>query len=209
MTDTAPESMAPQANEATDAPAPEAEAPTVAAVPPAEKDWQAEYNTLHDTYLRLAADFENFRKRMNTDREALLKYGAQNTVEMLLPVLDNLELGSSSLSEASDPKMLYQSFTMLSQQLYTALEDAGLKKLTPANQPFDPAIHDAIAQEPSPDVAENTIVRVQKSGYQLHDRVLRPAQVVVAAAPVAPVTAEPAAGYDTAASNPFAGSAES
>lgn len=191
--------MAPPAD---DMAAPETPVADAAPDAPVEKDWEAEYNTLHDTYLRLAADFENFRKRMNTDREALLKYGAQNTVEMLLPVLDNLELGSASLSEASDPKMLYQSFTMLSQQLQTALEDAGLKRQTPTHQPFDPAIHDAIAQEPSTDVAENMIIRVQKSGYQLHDRVLRPAQVVVSAAPVTePTPVE----FDAVGSNPFAG----
>lgn len=171
---------------------------------PAEPTIEEKYAALNDQYLRLAADFENFRKRVQAEREALLKYGAQNTIEMLLPVLDNLELGSGSLSEESSPKMLYQSFTMLQQQLLQALQDGGLKQVAPLNQQFDPAQHEAIAQEPS-DQPENTIIRVQKSGYQLHDRVLRPAQVVVSAPPAE--HNEPAADtpteFEAKADNPF------
>lgn len=205
MTDTHPETIQPDADMPSEATSADAETNITE---PAEKDWAAEYQALHDQHLRLAADFENFRKRTNTDREALLKYGAANTIEMLLPVLDNLELGASSLSASSDPNMLYQSFTMLAQQLLTALEDVGLKKLTPLNQPFDPAIHEAIAQEPSDSAKEGTILRVQKSGYALHDRTLRPAQVVVAASqtPAGDAPAEANGNFEATpgGNNPFA-----
>lgn len=185
------------ATELTDAP------PTSEVLPEntsTEKDWAAEYAALHDQHLRLAADFENFRKRVQTEREGLLKYGAQQSIEMLIPVLDNLELGSNSLSEESSPKMLYQSFTMLQQQLVQALQDAGLKQDSPVGDGFDPAKHEAISQEPS-DQPENTILRVQKSGYTLHDRVLRPAQVIVSAPASQPEPTDTT--FTTEGDNPF------
>jgi molecular chaperone GrpE len=147
------------------------------------EDWEAKYNALHDQHLRLAADFENNRKRHATDRESLLKYGSQQTIDQLLPVLDNLQRAADSLTENSEPKMLYQSFNMLSVQLLDTLSSVGLKKIDTAGKTFDPKFHDAVQQLPSPTHAENEIIHEQQSGYMLHERVLRPAQVIVAAAP--------------------------
>lgn len=178
------------------------------ATPPVEpaEDWQGKYQELHDQHLRLAADFENFRKRVATDREALLKYGSQNTIDQLLPVLDNLQRAADSLSEASEPKMLYQSFNMLSVQLLDTLSAVGLKKIQTQGQAFDPTFHEAVQQIPSAEVPENHIVHEQQAGYMLHDRVLRPAQVIVA------MTTEPEDGAskpfnsNVNTDNPFAGS---
>ncbi|MDH4378500.1 MAG: nucleotide exchange factor GrpE [Vampirovibrionales bacterium] len=158
------------------------------------------YKELYDQHLRLAADFENFRKNTRQEREALLKYGAQNTIECLLPVLDNLERGASSLSATSDPKLLYQSFTMLANQLMSELDSTGLKKMTTEGQAFDPARHEAVDQVVTSDVAENTIVRQLQSGYTLYDRVIRVAQVAVAVAPSEPAD-EPT--FAAQANNPF------
>ena len=176
----------------------EPEAP-VAAEPAAEE----KYKELYDQHLRLAADFENFRKNTRQEREALLKYGAQNTIECLLPVLDNLERGASSLSVNSEPKLLYQSFTMLANQLLSELDSTGLKKMITEGQVFDPTRHEAVDQVVTSDVAENTIVHQLQSGYTLHDRVIRVAQVAVAVAPSATeeTPAEPA--FTTQANNPF------
>lgn len=148
------------------------------------EDWEAKYNALYDQHLRLAADFENNRKRTVADRESLLKYGSQQTIDQLLPVLDNLQRAADSLTENSEPKMLYQSFNMLSVQLLDTLSAVGLKKIETAGKIFDPTFHDAVQQLPSPTHAENEIIHEQQSGYMLHERVLRPAQVIVAAAPV-------------------------
>ncbi|MFN8615062.1 MAG: nucleotide exchange factor GrpE [Vampirovibrionales bacterium] len=174
--------------------------------PAMEASLEDKYQTLYDQHLRLAADFENFRKNTRQEREALLKYGAQNTIECLLPVLDNLERGAKSLSANSDPKLLYQSFSMLANQLLSELESTGLKKMVVEGQPFDPAKHEAVEQTETTDVAENMIISQQQSGYLLHDRVIRPAQVVVAVSPSLVSTSsdnpEPAA-YTVSDNNPF------
>ncbi len=170
-----------------------------------------EYQELNNRYLRLAADFENFRKRQAQEREHLFKYGAQATLENLLPVLDNLERAQQSLSETSDPKMLYKSFEMLSQQLLDNLKDMGLTKMSPKGEPFDPERHEAISQVENGDVPDQSIIEVYQDGYILHDRVIRPARVVVAVAPAGATPAEAAetessaGGFspDAAKNNPF------
>lgn len=167
---------------------------------PVSEDWESKYHELNDQHLRLAADFENFRKRMASDREGLLKYGSQSTIDQLLPVLDNLQRAADSLSESSEPKMLYQSFNMLSVQLLDTLSAVGLKKIDTKGQAFDPKFHDAVQQLPSPDVPENHVIHEQQSGYMLHDRVLRPAQVIVAMAPVSPASDS----SESSGQNPFA-----
>ncbi len=144
---------------------------------------QEEYQELNNRYLRLAADFENFRKRQAQERESLFKYGSQTALEALLPVLDNLERGKQSLNENSDPKMLYKSFEMLSQQLLESLKNIGLEKMSPKGEIFDPERHEAISQVETADAPDHSIMEVYQDGYLLHDRVLRPARVVVAVAP--------------------------
>lgn len=157
------------------------------------------FKALNDQHMRLAADFENFRKRTVTERENLRKYAAEGAIEALLPVLDNLERGESSLSEDSDAKTLYQSFSMLTKQLLDALQSQGLKKVDMVGQPFDPEFCEALSQMPSNDHPENTVIQTVQSGFQLHDRVVRPARVVVSTG--APAAAEPASG--AVEENPF------
>lgn len=165
---------------------------------------QDKYDELNDQHLRLAADFENFRKRVAQEREALLKYGAENTVQNLLPILDNLKRASNSLSEDSDPKMLYQSFDMLSKQLLDSLTGQGLKVIETTGQLFDPNFHEATNQIETTEHPENTIVHEIQSGFLLHERVIRPALVSVATPPAQETT--PNSNEETA--NPFVHSQE-
>jgi len=144
---------------------------------------QEAYDELNNRYLRLAADFDNFRKRQAQEREFLFKYGAQTTLETLLPVLDNLTRAHQSLSESSDPAMLYKSFALMNQQLQDTLKSVGLEKMTPLGEPFSPELHEAVSQVENPDKPDHTVVEVYQDGYRLHDRVLRPAQVVVSVHP--------------------------
>jgi molecular chaperone GrpE len=141
------------------------------------------YQELNNQYLRLAADFENFRRRQAQEREHLLKYGAQNTLETLLTVLDNLDRAQRSLSESSDPKMLYKSFEMLSQQLLESLKSIGLTRMHPVGEIFDPERHEAVSQIEKADAPDHSISEVYQDGYMLHDRILRPAKVVVSVTP--------------------------
>ena len=137
------------------------------------------YADLQDQFVRLQADFQNFRKRVDSERQDLLKYGASRTLEALLPVLDNLTRGTASLTEQSDAKLLYQSFQIIMKDLNESLAAQGLKPIDAVGQPFDPFYHEAISNLPSTEHPENTVMQVVQSGYILHDRVLRPAMVIV------------------------------
>jgi molecular chaperone GrpE len=141
---------------------------------------QQDYEGLNNRYLRLAADFDNFRKRQAQEREMLLKYGAQMTMDALLPVLDNLDRARQSLSAQSDPAMLYQSFEMLTEQLLDTLKSQGLLRLHPEGELFNPECHEAVSQTEKEDTPEYTILQVYQDGYMLGDRLLRPAMVKVA-----------------------------
>jgi len=137
------------------------------------------YQELNNQFIRLQADFDNFRKRVETEKLDLLKYGATRTLEALLPVIDNLHRGTVSLNEGSDPKLLYQSFNLVSKELLDSLSAQGLKKMDVVGLAFDPFYHEAVSRAASPDHAENVIMQEVKAGYLLHDRVLRPALVIV------------------------------
>lgn len=178
---------------------PQGEAQTPGTEPESAETGNERYQELQNQYLRLAADFENYRKRQAQEREHLLKYGAQNTLETLLPVLDNLERAQQSLSESSDPRMLYKSFEMMSQQLLESLKAIGLTRMNPKGEIFDPELHEAISQVENPELPDHTIAEVYQDGYMLHDRVLRPAKVVVSVNPT--TQSEPAA--DTTQQQPF------
>lgn len=185
---------------------PETEERQAEAVPEAVAGPSSEdYQELNNRYLRLAADFENFRKRQAQEREHLFKYGSQSSLEALLPVIDNLERARQSLSENSDPKMLYKSFEMMSNQLLDSLKDIGLAKMEAKGAIFDPERHEAVAQTEKADVPDHTILEVYQDGYLYHDKVLRPASVVVSVAPVE--TGPPAGGFEPAKAelnqNPF------
>jgi molecular chaperone GrpE len=174
----------------TDAPEqePTTESVTGAAVEPTETTveeqlaaQQLAYQALQNQHLRLAADFDNFRKRRLTDLEHQRKYGAEPFLLELLPVLDNLDRAKQSLNEQSDAKVLFQSVLMMHQQLKQALEALGLKRMETVGQVFDPAVHEAVSQLVVPNTPENSVVAEQLPGYQLHDKIVRVAQVIVAA----------------------------
>jgi molecular chaperone GrpE len=160
------------------------EQPEVAATPETTaenggNDWEQKYRELNDQYLRLAADFDNYRKRHRQEQDNNRKYRAESTLEALLPVLDNLERATASLSETSDQKILFQSFRLLHTQLMDALANMGVKKMDAVGQPFDPALHEAISQMENNEQPDQTVLQEAASGYLLHDKVIRPAHVVV------------------------------
>ncbi|WP_373531825.1 nucleotide exchange factor GrpE [Vampirovibrio sp.] len=144
-----------------------------------QSEWQGKYQLLQDQFTRLAADFDNYRKRTRDEQESLVKYGAQKSIMELLPVLDNLERATGSLSESSDPKLLYKSFSMMRQQLMDGLDNMGVTKIKAVGQQFDPLLHEAVNQMASAEFSEDTVMHEAQSGYQLHDKVIRPAMVVV------------------------------
>ena len=141
---------------------------------------KAELDDLNNKYLRLAADFDNYRKRQAQERESLLKYGAADTMTKLLVVLDTFERAKESLKDIEDAKSVKDSYEVAFKQLIDTLKKAGLEIIEAQGAEFDPNLHEAIAQTPTNEYPDNTIISQMQTGYKLGDRVLRPALVNVA-----------------------------
>ncbi|MGV1099812.1 nucleotide exchange factor GrpE [Thiovibrio sp. JS02] len=163
--------------------APEAEAASAAGAAPGDPAAELAAATekireLEDRILRMAAEQENFKKRMQRERETSLKYAEENILRELLPSIDNLEraLGHGDDTDAS---ALRAGVEMTCKGLVNTLEKFGLKSLDGVGQPFDPNFHDALATEHSDDVPENMILQEFQKGYMFKDRLIRAAKVVV------------------------------
>ncbi len=163
-------------------PAPEA-APNPADPAVRLAELEGEIARLKDTVLRSNADQQNQQRRHQREREELRKYATAGLLEDLLPALDSLALGLESASSQADGRAVAEGFRMAIGQLRGILSGQGLVEVNPTGQPFDPARHEAVGSEASATVAEGTVLRVARSGWLLHDRVLRPAAVFVSSGP--------------------------
>jgi molecular chaperone GrpE len=135
-----------------------------------------------DRLLRTQAELENFRKRSRREYEDAMRYREIDLLRDLLPVLDNVRRAIEASEKAVDVESLRAGFRMTAQQIEKLLEAHGCKTIETEGRPFDPTVHDALLQQVVPDVAPGTVVAVASQGYRLHDRVVRPAQVIVAQA---------------------------
>ena len=138
-----------------------------------------------DRLQRLQAEFENFRRRGLRERQEAFQYGHQNLVKDLLSAVDNLEraVEHSENSAGGDLQNLLQGVELVLRELLGALGMHGVRVIEAANEPFDPAVHEAMSQFTDPSVPTNTVVQVLQKGYQLRDRLLRPARVIVSRMP--------------------------
>ncbi len=138
-----------------------------------------------DQYLDLAqrtrAEFENFQKRNRTEREAERKYAYTPLVRDLLPVIDNLERALTASQQAGESGALAQGVAMVQSQFLDLLKRNGIVRIDAQNKPFDPNEHQAVMQQPSAEHVPNTVLQVLENGFMIHDRVLRPAKVIVSA----------------------------
>ena len=133
-----------------------------------------------DRLLRTQAELENFRKRSRREYEDAQKYREIDLLRDLLPVLDNVLRAIEASEKTADVESLKSGFRMTAQQIEKVFESHGCKTIETDGQPFDPAVHEAILQQSVPDAKPGTIVGTASRGYRLHDRVVRPAQVIVA-----------------------------
>ena len=140
-----------------------------AAVPPAED--------FRDRYVRTLADFENFRKRAEREKDDFRRYALVGVIRDLLPVIDNFD---RALEHAEEGDEFHKGVALIYKQLYDVLQRHGLKPITESGVRFDPNIHEAVVREEDPSVPSHTVVAVLQKGYFLHDRLLRPAMVKVA-----------------------------
>ncbi|HAO71166.1 MAG TPA: nucleotide exchange factor GrpE [Planctomycetaceae bacterium] len=131
--------------------------------------------------LRAQAEIENVRKRGRREYEDLLRYGEMNLLRDILPVLDNIERAIEASESTTDVETLREGFRMTASQIEKLLESHGCETIKTENEVFDPTVHEAISQQPGNGADPGTVIGVTSRGYVLHDRVVRPAQVVVAA----------------------------
>jgi molecular chaperone GrpE len=143
---------------------------------------EAERDELLNDLKRVAADFENYRKRVARDQESLVARAHERLVKELLPVLDDLERALAAAEEHEEAK-LEEGVRLVHQELRDALKREGLAEIE-TNGRFDPHVHEALLSQPS-DAEEGCVLEVVQKGYRLGDRVVRPARVVVAAPPEA------------------------
>lgn len=140
-----------------------------------------------DAQLRAAADFENTRRRLERDAQRTAQYATENLLRELLAVADSVELGLKAARKPdAEVAALTEGMDLTQRQVTSFLEKQGVTALDPAGQPFNPDEQQAMSMIESADVAPNHVLAVMQKGYRLHDRLLRPAMVIVAKAPAAP-----------------------
>ena len=143
---------------------------------------QDELNQTRDQLMRTMADFSNFRKRQQDERDRDRRYATEGLVTALLPVLDNFERTVAHLEQGASVEQMIEGVRAVERQLRSALESQNVKRIESVGQPFDPNFHEAIAMEASTEHSADTIISEFESGYRMGDRVIRPARVKVASA---------------------------
>jgi molecular chaperone GrpE len=138
-----------------------------------------------NSYLRVAAELENYRKRTEREIDNARKYAVERFAQELVNVGDALEAGISAAGANPGPALLEGAKATL-RQLHSAFEKAGIKLLDPAAKPFDPEWHEAMVAQESREHPPNTVLSVIQKGYSLNGRLLRPARVIVSKAPAGP-----------------------
>jgi len=142
---------------------------------------EEEAKETYDRLLRVSADFENYKKRSTREMEEFRRYANQSLLKEMLSVVDNLELAiNSSNDEKETDKNLIEGLNLTLNEILRVLEKFNVKPIEAQGQTFDPAFHEAVMREETDDFPEKTVISELQKGYLIHDRLLRPAMVVVA-----------------------------
>lgn len=147
---------------------------------------EGELKEANDRVLRAQAELENFRKRTRRELDEERKFAQLPLITDLLSVADNLDRAVQHAEKNAAASGLLEGVKMVSQQLLLVFDKYQCRPIAAQGVAFDPNLHQAIGQEPRPDVDAGTVTRVLQNGYMMHDRVIRPAQVMIASAPPAP-----------------------
>lgn len=144
----------------------------------------AERDQYLDLVLRTKAEFENYQKRSQREREQERRYWNTEFAASLFPVLDNLERALGAAQEAGDTGSLAQGVAMVQAQFLEGLKRNGILRIDALHKPFDPNVHQAVMQQPTSEVEPGMVLRILEPGFMNQDRVLRPAKVIVSSRPV-------------------------
>ena len=146
----------------------------------ATTDWEAKYNELNDSYLRLRAEFDNYRKRTLREKSDLIKSGGEGALIGLLPVIDDFERALDTMKKATDPKAVAKGVELIYSKFMDYLSRQGVKPIEAVGQPFGTEMFEAVAMIPAPDEAQRgCVIDCVQTGYVLNDKVIRHAKVVV------------------------------
>ena len=141
---------------------------------------EAALEEIQQRYLRLQADFDNFRRRTRGEKEELIKYASEDLITKLLPVLDNFERALAAARDQSEGKSYYEGVEMIYRQFYQVLSNEGLEVVESLGCPFDPNCHEAVMLVEKEDTPKDTVVEELQKGYRLKGKLIRPSMVKVA-----------------------------
>lgn len=134
-----------------------------------------------DKYLRLSAEFDNYRKRTMKEKAELIKNGGEKTISAILPILDDMERALQNAQKSEDIQAVCEGIELISQKFQKVLAQEGLEKMEPVGEAFDTDFHEAIALVPAPsEEQKGKVLDCVQTGYKLNDKVIRHAKVVVA-----------------------------
>ena len=175
---------------AAEKPVPESAEPIATSAPPVgneleeqSQQLETERDQLLDRWKRAEAELDNFRKRARRDAEEQKKYQSLALARDILPALDNLGRAMDAAKQADDLEQLVQGVAMVTQQINEALARHQVLPIDAVGQPFDSELHEAFQQLPSAEHPPMTVIQELERGYKLHDRLVRPAKVIVSKAP--------------------------
>ena len=140
---------------------------------------EAELDAEKDRLMRLSAEFDNYRKRKQREIDEFRKFANETVFKQFLSVVDNLERAIDSAENNKDIESLLKGVKLTHKEILKIFQDFNVKPVKAENQSFDPNFHQAVTQKETDEVPENTITDVLQTGYLLHDRLIRPAMVVV------------------------------
>ena len=144
---------------------------------------EAQLKAAKNDYLYLAAEFDNYKKQALKERSELLRYGGERLAREFLGVIDNFERALATENSPETFAAFRQGVELTSSELKNSLQKFGIQEVDCLGKPFDPEIHEAIGAEPTAEFEPGTVCRVFKKAFKMYDRLLRPAQVIVAKTP--------------------------
>ncbi len=133
-----------------------------------------------DMYVRLLADFENYKRQTRAERERISSIGKEAVMDDLFPVIEHMERAISASRESGDQGALLKGLEMVHRELLNVLEKHGVERVPAVGEQFDPAVHEAVSAIPHPEASEGTVIEEVRAGFKKGDKLLRPAAVVVA-----------------------------
>ena len=147
---------------------------------PAPTDAQAELEKLRSEHLYLRAEFDNYRKQAIRERSELIKYGAERVLQDMLNFLDNVDRALETAAGPENYEALRKGFELIASEFRASLQKFGVQEIPSLGEPFNPKWHEALSSAESESLPPGHVMAVHRKPYKLHDRILRPGQVVVA-----------------------------